>query len=217
MTILAPTTSTRAGRREWLALAALMIPVLLVSIDSTVLSFALPAISVDLQPSGAQLMWIVDVYSLMLAGLLLAMGSLGDRLGRRRLLLVGSVGFGLASVYAATSVTAEHLILARAQQGVFGATLMPSTLSMIRNLFTNEGDRRLAIATWAALFAGGAALGPVVGGWLLEHYTWGAVFLINVPLIIVFVPLALVLPREPRDPRSEEHTSEPQTRGTPEC
>src|SRR5699024_6167899 len=122
-----------------------------------------------------------------------------DRLGRRRLLLVGAVGFGLASVYAATSVTAEHLILARVLQGVFGATLMPSTLSMIRNLFTNEGDRRLAIATWAALFAGGAALGPVVGGWLLEHYAWGAVFLINVPLIIVFVPLALLL-RESRDP-----------------
>lgn len=199
MTILDP-TSTRAGRREWLGLAALMIPVLLVSIDSTVLSFALPAISVDLHPSGVQLMWIVDVYSLMLAGLLLAMGSLGDRLGRRRLLLVGAIGFGAASVYAATATSAEHLILARALQGIFGATLMPSTLSMIRNLFRRDADRRLAIATWAALFAGGAALGPVIGGWLLEHYAWGSVFLINVPLIIVFVPLALVLLRESRDP-----------------
>ena len=199
MTTLDPTTM-RAGRREWLGLAALMIPVLLVAIDNTVLSFALPAMSVDLRPSGVQLMWIVDVYSLMLAGLLIAMGSLGDRFGRRRLLLIGSVGFGLASIYAATSATAEHLILARALQGIFGATLMPSTLSMIRNLFPHEQDRRLAIATWAALFAGGAALGPVVGGWLLEHFSWGSVFLINVPLIMVFLPLAIVLLRESRDP-----------------
>ena len=137
---------------------------LLVAIDNTVLSFALPAISVDLRPSGAQLMWIVDVYSLLLAGLLIAMGSLGDRFGRRRLLVIGSVGFGLASAYAATSASAEHLILARALQGIFGATLMPSTLSLIRNLFPQERDRRLAIATWAAMFGGGAALGPVVGG-----------------------------------------------------
>lgn len=194
------TTPARAGRREWLGLAALMIPVLLVAIDSTVLSFALPSISVDLRPSGAQLMWIVDLYSLMLAGLLLAMGSLGDRFGRRRLLVIGAVGFGLASAYAATSGSAAHLILARGLQGVFGATLMPSTLSMIRNLFPHERDRRLAIATWAALFGGGASLGPVVGGWLLEHFAWGAVFLINVPLIVIFVPLALVLLRESRDP-----------------
>lgn len=193
-------TATRAGRREWLGLAALMIPVLLVAIDNTVLSFALPAISVDLRPSGAQLMWIVDVYSLLLAGLLIAMGSLGDRFGRRRLLVIGSVGFGLASACAATSGSAEHLILARALQGIFGATLMPSTLSLIRNLFPQERNRRLAIATWAAFFGGGAALGPVVGGWLLEHFSWGAVFLINVPLIGIFVPLALVLLRESRDP-----------------
>lgn len=199
MTTLDSTTA-RAGRREWLGLAVLMIPVLLVAIDNTVLSFALPAISVDLRPSGPQLMWIVDVYPLMLAGLLVAMGSLGDRIGRRRLLLVGTVGFGLASLLAATAGTAEFLIAARALQGIFGATLMPSTLSMIRNLFHHQRDRRLAIATWAALFGGGAALGPIVGGWLLEHFAWGSIFLINLPLIAAFLPLALFLLRESRDP-----------------
>lgn len=191
---------TRAGQREWIALGVLMLPVLLVSVDNTVLSFALPEISRVLRPSGTQLMWIVDLYALMLAGLLIAMGSLGDRIGRRRLLLIGSVGFGLASVLAAFSISAEMLIFSRALLGFFGATLMPSTLSLIRNIFTNDRDRRLAIATWAAMFSGGAVLGPVVGGYLLEHFWWGSVFLINVPLILVFIPAALWVIPESRDP-----------------
>lgn len=193
-------TRTRAGRREWLALAVLMIPVLLVSVDNTVLSFALPEISMDLRPTGNQLLWIVDLYALMLAGLLIAMGSFGDRVGRRRLLVIGAVGFGVASLIAARAQSAEMLIAARALLGIFGATLMPSTLSIIRNVFTDARDRRLAIATWAAMFSGGAALGPIVGGWLLEHFWWGSVFLINVPLIVLFVPLAMLLLPESRDP-----------------
>lgn len=193
-------TPIRAGAREWSALAVLMLPVLLVSIDNTVLSFALPALSVALQPSGVQLLWIVDVYALMLAGLLIAMGSLGDRLGRRRLLLVGAAGFGAASIVAAYSSSAESLIASRALLGVFGATLMPSTLSLIRNLFINREQRRLAIAVWAAMFSGGAALGPVVGGWLLEHFWWGSVFLINVPIIMVLIAAAMFLVPESRDP-----------------
>ena len=190
----------RAGPREWLALGVLMLPVLLTSIDNTVLSFALPQVSVALRPTGEQMLWLVDIYPLMLAGLLVAMGTLGDRIGRRKLLLIGAVGFGIASVCAAFSPTAEALFASRALLGVFGATLMPSTLSLIRNIFTNGDDRRLAIATWAAMFAGGAALGPVVGGWLLEHFWWGSVFFINVPIIAVFLVAAVLLLPESRDP-----------------
>jgi DHA2 family multidrug resistance protein-like MFS transporter len=191
----------RAGLREWLALGVLMLPVLLTSIDNTVLSFALPQVSTALHPTGEQMLWLVDIYPLMLAGLLVAMGSLGDRIGRRRLLLIGAVGFGIASVCAAFSPSAEALFASRALLGVFGATLMPSTLSLIRNIFTHGDDRRLAIATWAAMFAGGAALGPVVGGWLLEHFWWGSVFFINVPIIVMFLVAAVFLLPESRDPR----------------
>lgn len=190
----------RAGPREWMALGVLMMPVLMVSVDNTVLSFALPAISVDLRPSGSQLLWIVDLYAIMLAGLLIAMGSLGDRVGRRRMLVIGAIGFGFASLLATYSSSAEMLMTARVLLGFFGATLMPSTLSLIRNVFTHAGDRRLAIASWAAAFSGGAALGPVLGGWLLGHFWWGSVFLINVPLIVVLVPAALLLLPESRDP-----------------
>ncbi|MEO6472477.1 MAG: MFS transporter [Aeromicrobium sp.] len=193
-------SAKRAGAREWIALAVLMIPVLLTSVDNTVLSFALPQVSIALKPSGTQLLWLVDIYPLILAGLLVAMGSLGDRLGRRRMLVIGAIGFGVASVCAAYSPSAEALIASRVLLGVFGATLMPSTLSLIRNIFTNRNDRRLAIATWAAMFSGGAALGPIVGGWLLEHFWWGSVFFINVPLIILFLALAYVFLPESKDP-----------------
>nr|MCW2728628.1 transporter [Aeromicrobium sp.] len=199
-TINTTTTARRAGAREWTALAVLMLPVLMVSVDNTVLSFALPAISVDLRPSGTQLLWIVDLYAIMLAGLLIAMGSIGDRFGRRRLLLIGAIGFGASSLLAAYSQSPEMLLVARALQGTFGATLMPSTLSLIRNVFHDPRDRRLAIASWAAMFSGGAALGPVLGGWLLGHASWGSVFLINIPIIVVLIPLALTLLPESRDP-----------------
>ncbi len=198
---LRDSSARRAGPREWTALAVLMLPVLLTSIDNTVLSFALPQVSVALRPTGEQMLWLVDIYPLMLAGLLVPMGSLGDRVGRRRLLLIGAVGFGLASVCAAYSPNAEALFASRALLGVFGATLMPSTLSLIRNIFASREDRRLAIAVWASMFAGGAALGPIVGGWLLEHFWWGSVFLINVPIIVVFLIAAIVLLPESRDPR----------------
>lgn len=194
------TPQVRAGRREWAGLAVLMIPVLLISIDNTVLGFAIPAISTGLHPTGTQLLWIVDIYALMLAGLLVAMGSIGDRVGRRKLLIIGAFGFGLASLLAAYSTSPEMLILARALLGLFGATLMPSTLSLIRNIFLHDKDRRVAIATWAAMFSGGAALGPIVGGILLEHFHWSSVFFINLPLIALFIPAALLLLPESRDP-----------------
>ncbi|MGO1975368.1 MAG: MFS transporter [Propionibacteriaceae bacterium] len=191
----------RAGVREWLALGVLMLSVLLVSVDNTVLSFALPMISVALQPSGAQLLWIVDVYPLMLATLLVAMGSLGDRIGRRRLLMIGATGFGAVSALAAFAPSAEMLITARALQGLFGATLMPSTLSLLRNIFHDAGQRRLAIAAWGGMFSGGAALGPILGGWLLEHFWWGSVFLINIPVVVVLLGTALWVVPESKDPR----------------
>lgn len=190
----------RADGRAWLGLAALMLPVLLVSIDNTVLSFALPAISRSLQPSGSQLLWMVDIYPLVLAGLLVTMGTLGDRIGRRRLLLIGATGFSIVSVYAAFSPIPEHLIAARALQGLFGATLMPSTLALLRNLFPDHTQRRLAIAIWASGFSAGAALGPILGGWLLEHYWWGSVFLVNVPVLMVMLVAAPFLVPESRDP-----------------
>jgi len=190
----------RAGRRAWFALAVLMLPVLLVSVDNTVLNFALPAISSALTPTGTQLLWIVDVYPLVLAGLLVSMGSLGDRIGRRRLLLIGSVGFGVVSVAAAFAPSAEILIAARAALGFFGAMLMPSTLSLLRNIFLDRDQRRFAIAVWASGFAAGSALGPIVGGVILEHFAWGAVFLLAVPVLLPLVVLAPFLIPESKDP-----------------
>jgi DHA2 family multidrug resistance protein-like MFS transporter len=192
--------ATRAGRREWLGLVLLMLPVLLISVDNTVLSFALPAISLDLRPSSTTLLWIVDVYPLVLAGLLVAMGTLGDRVGRRKLLLIGATGFGVVSVLAAFAPTAELLIAARAVMGFFGAMIMPSTLSLLRSLFTDARQRTLAIAVWAGAFAAGSSLGPIVGGVVLQHFAWGAVFLIAVPFLLPLVAFAGLLVPESKDP-----------------
>ncbi|MFC4553961.1 MFS transporter [Georgenia faecalis] len=186
--------------RRWAALAVLMLPVLLVAVDNTVLSFAVPAFSEVLRPTGTELLWIVDVYPLVLAGLLVPMGSLGDRIGRRRLLLIGSTGFAVVSAVAAFAPTAEALIGARAALGFFGAMLMPATLSLIRNIFTDPTERRTAIAVWAAGFSGGAALGPIVGGFLLEHFWWGSVFLLAVPVLVPLLVLGPFLVPESRDP-----------------
>ncbi|MFB9799761.1 MFS transporter, partial [Streptomonospora salina] len=186
--------------RDWAALAVLVLPVLLISVDMTVLGFAVPYLSADLSPSSGQLLWIVDVYSFVLAGLLVTMGSLGDRIGRRRLLMAGSAGFGAASLLAAYAPGAEVLIAARALLGVAGATLMPSTLSLLRSIFTDERRRMLAVAVWASGFSAGSALGPILGGWLLERFHWGAIFLINLPvtaLILVAAPLLVAESREP--------------------
>lgn len=196
----AGTDAPRVGARGWAALVVLMLPVLLVSVDNTVLSFALPEISIALAPSGAEQLWIIDVYPLVLAGLLVTMGTLGDRFGRRRMLLIGASGFAAVSVLAAFAPTAGLLIAARALLGFFGAMLMPSTLSLLRSIFQNRDQRRLAIAVWASAFSAGSALGPIVGGILLEHFAWGSVFLVAVPVLIPLLIAAPLLVPESRDP-----------------
>ena len=191
----------KAGGREWTGLAVLLLPLLLVSMDVSVLYFAVPFISRDLEPSSSQQLWIFDIYGFVLAGLLITMGSLGDRIGRRRLLLIGAFCFSLASVGAAYSHSAGELIAARAVQGVAGATLMPSTLALIRNMFHDEKQRRTAIAIWTSATMSGIALGPVLSGFLLDHFWWGSVFLINVPFMILLLALGPALVPEFRAPQ----------------
>src|SRR5262245_38932454 len=190
----------RATRREWVGLAVLALPCLLYSMDLTVLNLAVPHLSADLEPSGAQLLWIVDIYGFLVAGSLMTMGTLGDRIGRRRLLLTGAAAFGAASVLAAFSFTAAMLIAARAILGVASATLAPSTLSLIRNMFLDPRERTVAMGVWIASFSAGGALGPLLGGFLLEHFWWGSVFLVNVPVMLLLLALGPWLLPEYRDP-----------------
>lgn len=200
MTAAAPLAPVRATTRTWIGLSVLVLPLLLIAVDSMVLVFALPAISAELSPTGAQQLWIMDIYSFMLAGLLITMSSIGDRIGRRRLLLIGAVGFGAASVLGAISTTPEMLIAARAVLGLAGATIMPSTLSLIRNMFLDRDQRRFAVAVWGAAAAAGAAAGPVVGGWVIEHFSWHAAFLMNIPVMAVLLVLAPFFIPESRNP-----------------
>lgn len=185
---------------RWLALAVLVLAVLLVAVDATVLGLATPYLSEDLRPSGTQLLWIGDVYSFVIAGLLITMGSLGDRIGRKKLLLTGAVAFGAVSLLNAYASSPEMMILARALLGVAGATLMPSTLALIRNLFHDPRERSLAVGIWGAAASAGAALGPLVGGVLLEHFWWGSVFLINLPVMALLVVVGIKLLPESRNP-----------------
>lgn len=194
MTFTPYTTTPVAGRREWTALGVLLLPCLLVSMDVSVLYFAVPFLTAELEPSSVQQLWILDVYGFVLAGLLITMGALGDRIGRRKLLLSGALLFGLASAAAAYAQSAEMLIAARALLGIGGATLMPSTLALIRNLFHDAKQRGKAIAIWSTAVTGGIAVGPVLSGALLEHFWWGSVFLLNAPamvLLLVCGPLLL--------------------------
>jgi DHA2 family multidrug resistance protein-like MFS transporter len=183
----------RAGRREWIGLAVIALPCLLYSMDLTVLELAVPKLSADLRPTSSQLLWILDIYGFLLAGFLITMGTLGDRIGRRRLLLIGAAAFGAASVLAAFSKSAEMLIATRALLGVAGATLAPSTLSLIRNMFLDPDQRTFAIGVWATSFSAGAAIGPLAGGFLLEHFWWGSVFLLAVPVMALLLMLGPML------------------------
>ncbi|MBJ7290904.1 MFS transporter [Williamsia sp.] len=181
----------RTDPRAWLGLAIMSLPVLLVAMDFSVLYLAIPTITDELAPTASEQLWIVDIYGFLIAGLLITMGNVGDRFGRRMVLLSGATVFGIASLLAAFAPSAMVLILARALMGIGGATLMPASLSLISNMFPDLKARALAIGVWTACFAGGSAVGPVFGGILLHHFWWGSVFLINVPillLLLVFAP-----------------------------
>jgi MFS transporter, DHA2 family, multidrug resistance protein len=190
----------KAGRREWIGLGVLALPCLLYAMDLTVLYLAVPALSRDLRPSSVQLLWIVDIYGFLVAGLLITMGTLGDRIGRRRLLLAGAAGFGVASTLAAYAASPEQLIAARALLGVAGATIAPSTLSLIRNMFLDPKQRTVAVAVWISSFSAGGAVGPLLGGVLLEWFWWGSVFLLAIPVMALLLVLGPLLLPEFRDP-----------------
>jgi DHA2 family multidrug resistance protein-like MFS transporter len=170
--------------------------------DLTVLHLAVPQLSADLKPTSTQLLWIIDIYGFLVAGSLITMGTLGDRIGRRRLLMIGAVAFGLASVLAAFSRSAEMLIASRALLGLAGATLAPSTLSLIRNMFLDAQQRTVAISVWITSYSVGGAIGPIIGGVVLEYFWWGAVFLISVPVMILLLVLGPMLLPEFRDPNA---------------
>ncbi|MDB4923115.1 MFS transporter [Mucilaginibacter sp.] len=189
-----------AGTKEWMALAVLALPTLLVSMDTTVVYLAIPSISSALKPTSSQQLWITDIYGFIEAGLLITLGSLGDRIGRRKLLLMGAVAFAFASALAAFAKDANLLIAARALLGMAGATLLPSTLSMVRNMFHNEAQRAFAIGLWTTCFSTGTMLGPLVGGFLLGHFWWGSVFLMGVPVMLLFLILGPLLLPEFKDP-----------------
>lgn len=190
----------KATRREWIGLAVIAVPCLLYSMDLNVLNLAIPHLTADLKPSSTQLLWIVDIYGFLLAGFLITMGTLGDRIGRRKLLLIGAAAFGAASVFAAFANSAEMLIFSRAVLGVAAATLAPSTLSLIRNMFLDARERTMAIGIWVGCFSAGGIVGPLIGGVLLEHFWWGSVFLIAVPMMVLLLILAPLYLPEYRDP-----------------
>ncbi|MFE6285062.1 MFS transporter [Streptomyces sp. NPDC057877] len=189
-----------AGANRWVVLFVLCTSLLLVAVDATVLHVAIPAVTEDLRPGAIELLWIVDIYPLVCASLLILFGTLGDRVGRRRILLLGYALFGVASALAALAENPQVLILARALLGVGGAMIMPATLSILRQVFPDRRERALAIGVWSAVAAVGAAVGPLLGGFLLEHFWWGAVFLVNIPLMLVSLPVGrLLLPESTGD------------------
>jgi DHA2 family multidrug resistance protein-like MFS transporter len=181
--------SDKATSREWVGLAVLALPCVLYAMDLTVLNLAIPSLTTDLKPTAAQLLWIVDIYGFLAAGALLIMGALGDRIGRRRLLLIGSAAFAVMSLLAAFSESAEMLIVARGLLGIAGATMAPSTLSLISNMFRNEREKTFAVSVWVSSFSFGGAIGPVVGGVLIAQFWWGAVFLAPIPIMALLLIL----------------------------
>jgi DHA2 family multidrug resistance protein-like MFS transporter len=183
------TVAPRATRREWIGLAVLVLANVVYIMDLSVLHLAVPKMSAALEPTATQLLWIIDIYGFLVAGALITMGTLGDRIGRRRLLMIGAAAFGLISILAAFSTSAEMLIANRALMGLAGATLAPSTLSLIFNMFRDGKQRAVAIGVWITGFSAGGAIGPVAGGVLLERFWWGSVFLIALPVMALLLIL----------------------------
>jgi MFS transporter, DHA2 family, multidrug resistance protein len=200
--IAPPAAPPQATLRDWIGLAVLALACLLYVMDLTVLHLAVPKLSADLQPTSAQLLWIIDIYGFIIAGTLVTMGTLGDRIGRRRLLMIGAAAFGATSILAAFSTSAEMLIASRALLGLAGATLAPSTLSLIFHMFRDERQRRVAIGVWIGAFSAGAAIGPILGGIALEFFWWGSVFLLALPVMAALLLLGPRVLPEYRDPNA---------------
>jgi DHA2 family multidrug resistance protein-like MFS transporter len=192
----------KATSREWVGLSVLALPCLLYAMDLTVLNLAVPKLTAALRPTSTELLWIVDIYGFVLAGALIPMGVLGDRIGRRRLLLIGAVTFGCASVLAALAPSVAALIAARALLGLAAATLAPSTLSLLRCMFLDPKQRTFAVGVWIASFSAGGAIGPLIGGVLLQFFWWGSVFLINLPVMVLLLAVGPRLLPEFRDPQA---------------
>ncbi len=202
MTAAPMTAAPLAGRREWIGLGVLALACLLYVMDLTVLHLAVPALSEALRPTSAQLLWIIDMYGFFVAGFLVTMGTLGDRIGRRKLLLIGAGIFGAMSVAAAFSTSAEMLIVSRALLGIGGATIGPSTLSLIFAMFQDPKQRSVAIGVWISTFSAGSAIGPLLGGVLLEHFWWGSVFLLALPVMVLLLVLGPIVLPEYKDPNA---------------
>ena len=202
MTTIDATVPVKATRREWLGLAVLALAALMYVMDLTVLHLAVPKMSAELQPTSAELLWIIDIYGFFVAGALITMGSLGDRIGRRRLLLIGAAAFGITSLLCAFSSSPEMLIVSRAALGIAGATLAPSTLALIFFMFQDPRERTIAIGVWIGAFSAGSAVGPVLGGIMLEFFWWGSVFLIAIPVMVALLILGPRILPEYRDPEA---------------
>ncbi|WBG61842.1 MFS transporter [Pseudomonas citronellolis] len=187
-------------RSKITGLLVIISPVLLVTIDNTILNFALPRIAVALDPSAAEQLWMIDAYSLVLAGLLVTMGSVGDRVGYRRLLCIGCTGFAVISVAVTFSQQAWQLIAGRAVLGLFGAMILPATLALIRTEFEDREERRLAVAVWATCLAVGSALGPLLGGVLLQFFSWQSVFLVALPFLLPVLMLSPMITESEKQP-----------------
>jgi len=179
----------KATSKEWIGLAMIALPCFVYAMDLTVLTLAVPRITKDLHPTSSQLLWIIDIYGFMVAGLLITMGMIGDQIGRRRLLLLGAVVFVIASFSAAFSTSATMLIINRALLGIAGATIAPSTLSLIRNMFHNDKERTMAVGIWITSYSAGSAIGPLIGGLILQSFSWGAVFLAAIPIMLLVLVL----------------------------
>lgn len=198
-TAIATDTTAPPDRRRWLVLGVVSVAVFITTLDGLIVNIALPTLSVELGATNRQLQWIVDAYLLVFTGLLLAAGGLGDRFGRRRLLTIGLAIFGATSAYSAFAGSANELIVGRAVMGIGAAAIFPATLAIITSMFTVPKERAAAIGIWSAVSGMGVAAGPVTGGWLLENFWWGSVFLVNIPIVLVAIPATMLLVPESKD------------------
>ena len=193
--------STLSKGRRWMALGILCLSLLMAVVDNTIVNVALPTLNRDLEASTTQLQWIVDAYTLVFSALLLTMGHFGDRFGRKRALQLGLLLFAITSAAAAMATTSGQLIGARALMGIGAALIFPATLAILVNMFTDPKERAAAIGIWTAMVGVAVAIGPITGGLLLEHFWWGSIFVVNIPIAFVAIALGAWILPESRDPK----------------